>query len=84
VGDTSKMSLDKMQAALASVVAMEQVARLRWNEFVATVSRRPNKMQAERIAFLRGRLSGLHEAHREFEMRAPMEFHGSELSEPKQ
>ena len=72
--DFRQMSRDQMLAAIEKVDAMSDEAREHWKSFVAGCPRRPNKAQAERIAFLRGRLSGLHEAKREFELRAPIEF----------
>lgn len=77
MGDVSKMSREKMADALAAVVAHEAAVLAEWKEFAATVPRRMNATQRERSAYLRGRLTGLHQAHREFEMRAPIEFRGS-------
>lgn len=77
MGDTSKMSQEKMADALAAVVALQSSVLAEWKEFAASVPRRMNADQRERSAYLRGRLAGLHQAHREFEMRSPMEFYGS-------
>lgn len=74
MGDMSRIDPKKTQDALASLMSMESAARQDWKSFVDKCPRRPNKAQAERIAFLRGRLSGLHEALREFEMRSPIEW----------
>lgn len=72
MGDTSKISEAKMREALAAVVAAENVCLAEWKEFAATVPRRMNASQRERSAYLRGRLAGLHQAHREFEKRSPI------------
>lgn len=74
MGDTSKMSHEKMDEALEAIVAAEAACL---EEFAAAVPRRMNAAQKERSAYLRGRLAGLHQAHREFEKRAPIEFYGS-------
>ena len=77
MGDTAKIGEDKMREALAAVVKAQDAALAEWKEFAATVPRRMNAHQRERSAYLRGRLAGLHQAHREFEMRSPIEFYGS-------
>ena len=77
MGDTAKMTREKMGEALAAIVALEDKVRAEWKAFAATAPRRMNADQRERSAYLRGRLAGLHQAHREFEMRAPMELYGS-------
>ncbi len=77
MGNTSKMSEAKMREALAAVVAAQEACLAEWKEFSASVPRRMNVAQRERSAYLRGRLAGLHQAHREFEMRAPVKFYGS-------
>ena len=77
MGDTAKMTREKMGEALAAIVALEDKVRAEWKAFAATVPRRMNVEQRERAAYLRGRLAGLHQVHREFEMRAPMELYGS-------
>lgn len=78
MGDTTKMSREKMADALTALVADEAACLAEWKEFVASVPRRMNVAQRERSAYLRGRLAGLHQAHREFEMRAPITFQASE------
>ena len=77
MADVHKMSRDKMLEAIGAIDGMSDAARSDWKEYVATCSRRPTKSQAERIAFLRGRLSGLCEAMTEFEKRSPLEIVGS-------
>lgn len=80
MADVRKMSRDKMLEGLGAMDGMIEAARRDWKEYVATCSRRPTKAQAERIAFLRGRLSGLCEAMTEFEKRSPLEIVGSQHS----
>lgn len=77
MGDTSKISEAKMREALAAIAAAKNACLAEWKEFSATVPRRMNAAQRERSAYLRGRLAGLHQAHREFEMRSPIEFFAS-------
>lgn len=77
MGDTSKISEAKMREALAAVVAAQNDCLAEWKEFSATVPSRMNAAQRERSAYIRGRLAGLHQAHREFEMRTPIEIYGS-------
>lgn len=77
MGDTSKIGEAKMREALGAIVKAQDAALAEWKEFAATVPRRMNASQRERSAYLRGRLAGLHQAHREFEMRSPIEFYGS-------
>ena len=77
MGDTTKIGEAKMREALAAVVSAQEAALAEWKQFAATVPKRMNAAQRERSAYLRGRLAGLHQAHREFEMRSPIEFYGS-------
>lgn len=77
MGDTAKIGEAKMREALGAIVKAQDAALAEWKEFAATVPRRMNAKQRERSAYLRGRLAGLHQAHREFEMRSPIEFYGS-------
>lgn len=77
MGDTSKMTREKMAEAIAALSAAEAACLAEWKEFAASVPRRMNVAQRERSAYLRGRLAGLHQAHGEFEKRAPIEFYGS-------
>ena len=80
MGDTTKMTHAKMSEALGGVKALEAAALAEWKAFTARVPRRMNVAQHARAAYLSGRLAGLHAAHREFEMRAPIEFYGSEAT----
>lgn len=75
--DTSKIEPAKMREALSAVVRAQEAALAEWKEFAATVPKRLNASQRERSAYLRGRLAGLSQAHREFEMRSPIEFYES-------
>lgn len=77
MADMSKIGESKMREALAAVAKAQNAALAEWKEFAATVPRRMTASQRERSAYLRGRLAGLHQAYREFEMRSPIEFHGS-------
>ncbi len=77
MGSTSKMSEAKMREALAAVAAAQERCLAQLNDFEASVPRRMNVAQRERLAFIRGRLAGLHQASREFGMRAPLEIYGS-------
>lgn len=74
MSDTSRMSHEKMQEALALVVKAMDECRDEWKSWTATLPRKLNAAQRERSAYLRGRLAGLHEAHRFFEMKAPIQF----------
>lgn len=76
--EIGKVSLDGFRKATVKIFVMADEARGQWKAFVASCSRRPNAEQRERIAFLRGRLSGLYEAGREIELRRPLELHGSD------
>jgi hypothetical protein len=75
--ETSKISETKLREALAAIVAAETACRDEWKSWTATLPKKLNGAQRERSAYLRGRLAGLHQAHREFEMRSPIEFHTS-------
>lgn len=77
MGDTAKITEPKMREALAAIVSAQEAAFAEWKEFEEKVPKRMSPAQRERSAYLRGRLAGLHQAHREFEMRSPIEFHGS-------
>lgn len=77
MGDTSKMTHAKMQEALVALSAAQDAALAEWEEFAKSVPKRMTAAQRARSAYLRGRLAGLHQAHREFEMRSPIEFFGS-------
>lgn len=77
MGDTSKIGEAKMREALEAIVKAQDAALAEWKEFAAKVPRRMNASQRERSAYLRGRLAGLHQAYLQFEMRSPIEFHGS-------
>lgn len=77
MGDVSKISAAGMRKALTAVRMRQDECRAEWKEFSASVPRRMNAAQRERSAYLRGRLAGLHQAYREFEMRAPLEFQES-------
>ena len=72
MGDLTAMSREKMQEALALVVEAEATCLAEWKEFAASLPRRLNAAQKERSAYLRGRLAGLHQAKRYFEMKAPI------------
>lgn len=74
MSSTSKISEAKMREALAAIVAAEDACREEWKTWTATLPRKLNAAQRERSAYLRGRLAGLHQAHREFEKRSPVEF----------
>lgn len=77
MGDVSKISAAGMREALAAIRLRQDECLAEWKEFAATVPRRMNDAQRERSAYLRGRLRGLHQAYREFEMRAPLELRES-------
>lgn len=77
MGDTSKMDRAAMQEALALVVKAQDECRHEWRSWSATLPKRLNAAQRERSAYLRGRLAGLHQAHRFFEAKAPLELYGS-------
>ena len=77
MGDTAKISEAKMREALDAVTKAEAACLDEWKSWSATLPRKLNAAQRERSAYLRGRLAGLHQAHREFEMRSPIEFYGS-------
>lgn len=77
MGDTSKISETKMREALDAIVAAEAACLDEWKSWTATLPKRLNAAQRERSAYLRGRLAGLHQAHREFEKRSPIQFQGS-------
>lgn len=64
----------KMREALAAIIKAKNDCRDEWKSWTATLPRRLNAAQRERSAYLRGRLAGLHQAHREFEMRSPITF----------
>jgi hypothetical protein len=70
-----------MHEAIAEIASLTDAIANEWREFAASVPKRMTAAQRERSAYLRGRLAGLHQAHREFEKRAPIEFYGS--SQPK-
>lgn len=72
--DTSKLSPDKMQEAMALVAKARDDCRAEWKSWSAALPRRLNAAQRERSAYLRGRLAGLHQAYQFFEMKAPVEF----------
>lgn len=74
MGDTSKMGPDKMHEAMALVAKARDDCLAEWKSWSATLPRRLNAAQRERSAYLRGRLAGLHQAYRFFEMKAPIEF----------
>lgn len=78
MGDTAKISEAKMREALEAVAKAKDACLVEWKSWSGTLPRKLNAAQRERSAYLRGRLAGLHQAHREFEMRSPIEFHGSE------
>ena len=77
MSDTTKIGEAKMREALAAVVDAEAACLAEWKSWTATLPKKLNQAQRERSAYLRGRLAGLHQAHREFEMRSPIEFYGS-------
>lgn len=77
MGDTAKISEAKMREALDAVIRAEGACLDEWKSWSATLPRKLNAAQRERSAYLRGRLAGLHQAHRELEMRSPIDFHGS-------
>lgn len=72
MADTRKMRRDKMLEAIGAVARLRAATLAEWKDFTATVPRRMNTSQRERSAYLRGRLAGLHQAYREFEVRAPI------------
>lgn len=77
MGDTTKISEAKMREALHAIADAKAACLNEWKSWSATLPRKLNAAQRERSAYLRGRLAGLHQAHREFEMRSPIEIQGS-------
>lgn len=77
MGDTSKITADKMREAIAAIETAKAAALAEWKEFAATLPKRMTASQRERSAYLRGRLAGLHQARRQFEMRSPLDIRGS-------
>lgn len=72
MGDTSKISPQKTQEALAAIVSRQNAELAELKEFLETRPKTPNVWHKEREAYLRGRLAGLNAAYHEFEGRSPV------------
>lgn len=70
----AQISAAQMREAIDAIATAQAACLDEWKSWTATLPRKLNAAQRERAAYLRGRLAGLHQAHREFEKRSPVEF----------
>jgi hypothetical protein len=77
MSNLDKMSKNQMREALAAILAEHAECLEAWDAWSAPLPRKMNAGQREQSAYLRGRLSGLHYARHQIEMRAPIDLQGS-------